>query len=116
MDITKIPFNKFIKISHIDNDGLTLVFENNLKNHLGTFHACAQFALAEACSGNTLQLVFPELADQVIPVLRKSATKFKKTAQSDIHAKAIISEPDKINFEQQFKKKVEQQLQYKLMS
>ncbi|MBT4288141.1 MAG: DUF4442 domain-containing protein [Deltaproteobacteria bacterium] len=107
MDITKIPFNKFIKISNSNNEenSLTLLFENNLKNHLGTFHAGAQFVLAEACSGHTLQLLFSDLSDKVVPVLRKSATKFKKTARSDIRAKAMVAETAKFKFEQQLQKK-----------
>jgi acyl-coenzyme A thioesterase PaaI-like protein len=39
---------------------LYIEFKDNLKNHLGTFHAGAQFALAEACSGLSLQKHFPD--------------------------------------------------------
>jgi len=107
MDITKIPFNKFINISSStdDNDCLSLLFTDNLKNHLGTFHAGAQFALAESCSGQILQILFPELSDIVIPVLRKTITKFKKTARTDIRARAMVTEAAKLKFEQQLQKK-----------
>ena len=61
MDVTQIPFNKLIEISDSNTDDhvLSLRFKDNMKNHLGTFHASAQFALAEACSGLSLQKHFP---------------------------------------------------------
>ncbi|WP_409070242.1 PaaI family thioesterase [Desulfobulbus sp.] len=79
MDITKIPFNKFIEIIESDTEGhvLELELRDCVKNHLGTFHASAQFALAEACSGLALQKHFPHLENSVVPVLRKSDVKFK---------------------------------------
>ena len=40
-----------------------------------------------------------------MPVLRKSDIKFKKPAQSDIHAKANIDPEEKEKFEWQFGKK-----------
>lgn len=108
MDITQIPFNKFIEISHsadATDQVLKLDFKDNMKNHLGTFHASAQFALAEACSGLSLQKHFPHLANSVVPVLRKSDIKFKKPAQSDIQAAASITTESKAQFEQQLEKK-----------
>ncbi len=84
MDITQIPFNRYISIlKSIDNKNiLELAFNDNMKNHIGTFHASAQFALAEACSGLALQNEFPDLANSVVPILRKSEIKFKKPASS----------------------------------
>ena len=69
MDVTQIPFNKFIEIvqSNSDDHLLELGFRDNMKNHLGTFHASAQFALAEACSGLSLQKHFPYLVSSVVP-------------------------------------------------
>ena len=107
MDITQIPFNKFIEIAHSGADGcaMELAFADHLRNHLGTFHASAQFALAEACSGLALQRNFPQLADSVIPVLRKSDLKFKRPAQSNILAKAHLDPAIKEEFELQLGKK-----------
>jgi len=54
MKTIEIPFNKFVGISRSEsqeNGLLELKDDENLKNHLGTVHASAQFALAEACSG-----------------------------------------------------------------
>lgn len=107
MDITQIPFNKFIEITPSDADdcALELAFNDHLQNHLGTFHASAQFALAEACSGLALQRHFPHLADSVVPVLRKSELKFRRPAQSTILATAHLDTEAKEEFELQLKKK-----------
>jgi acyl-coenzyme A thioesterase PaaI-like protein len=107
IDVMEIPFNKFIEISRSDTDDhvLALGFEDNMKNHLGTFHASAQFALAEACSGLSLQKHFPHLASSAVPVLRRSDVKFKRPANSDIRATARISNEAKEKFELQFEKK-----------
>lgn len=107
MDVTQIPFNKFIEISYSSTDDhvLELGFKDTMKNHIGTFHAGAQFALAEACSGLALQKHFPHLTNAVVPVLRKSDIKFRKPAQSDIQAKANITTETKEIFENQLTKK-----------
>ena len=107
MDITQIPFNKFIEISpsSADDCALELAFNDHMQNHLGTFHASAQFALAEACSGLALQRHFLHLTDSVVPLLRKSELKFKRPAQSTILAKAYLSPKIKEDFEHQLKKK-----------
>jgi len=107
MNVTEIPFNKFLAItfSNSDNLSLELEFKDNLQNHLGTFHAGAQFALAEACSGLSLLKQFPDLENKVVPVLRKSEIKFKNPAQSNIQAKATISSETKDKFNRQLTKK-----------
>ncbi|MDR2550957.1 MAG: DUF4442 domain-containing protein [Desulfobulbus sp.] len=107
MDITKIPFNKFIEIIESDTADhvLELELRDCVKNHLGTFHASAQFALAEACSGLALQKHFPHLENSVVPMLRKSDVKFKKPAQTHIHARARIDITEKEKFEQQLERK-----------
>ena len=50
--------------------------ENN-NNHLGTVHASAQFALAEACSGQYLLKTFKAYSSKIIPVVRKAETKYQ---------------------------------------
>ena len=107
MDITDVPFNKFIEITSVGQGGseLRLEFSHKLKNHLGTFHAGAQFALAEACSGLILQKHFPHLEGSVLPVLRRAEVKFKKPAVSNIRAKAEIGKEGKEEFERQLSNK-----------
>ncbi len=48
---------------------------------------------------------FSDLTDSVVPVLRKSETKFKKPASFDIKARARISNETENKFRQQFKRK-----------
>jgi acyl-coenzyme A thioesterase PaaI-like protein len=107
MDITKIPFNKYLNIvkSNINNNSLELAFNQEMKNHIGTFHASAQFALAEACSGLALQNQFAEFADSAVPVLRKVETKFKKPASSGIKAEANTDSETAEKFKLLFEKK-----------
>ena len=107
MNITEIPFNAFIGIKPDGTDGtdLYLEFKNNLKNHLGSCHAGAQFTLAEACSGYCLQKHFPHLENIVVPLLRKAEIKYKKPASSNIKAKGKITSEHKEKFERQFAKK-----------
>jgi len=107
MDVTQIPFNAFLEIDRSDRDDqvLRLRFKETMKNHLGTFHASGQFALAEACSGLALQQHFSHLAKAVVPVLRKSEIKFKRPAHSDIYAEAGLATETKMLFEQQLEQK-----------
>ncbi|MFH0781872.1 MAG: YiiD C-terminal domain-containing protein [Pseudomonadota bacterium] len=107
MNITEIPFNKFIEILSYDKDKscLHLEFKDQMKNHLGTMHASAQFSLAEACSGLCLQRCFPQLENSVVPILRKSEVKFKRPAISSIRAQAEIMEENQERFEKQLERK-----------
>lgn len=107
MNVTEIPFNRYITISKSisQKSTLELAFNENMKNHIGTFHASPQFALAEACSGLALKDHFPELANSVVPVLRKTETKFKKPTTLDINASANITDSEKSKFISQFEKK-----------
>ncbi len=107
MDVTKIPFNKFIGLdkAKTDKDGLVLHVKEDLSNHLGTIHAGAQFSLAEAASGLCLMQNFPDMADSVLPLLRKSEIKFSRPAQSDIRAEANIDAEEKEKFHARFERK-----------
>ena len=107
MDICHIPFNTFMQISPATADGRTLCleFRNHLSNHLGSLHAGAQFALAEASSGLALQHHFPHLAAEVVPVLRKSEIKFKNPALSALRARSTIAPEAMEKFAEQLQKK-----------
>ena len=56
MDITKPSINEFIGIAHAESDGFLLQLPSDLRytNHLGTVHAGALMALAEASTGEIL--------------------------------------------------------------
>ncbi len=96
MDITKLPFNEFIGIERAPADGfvLSLPAGHRYTNHLGTVHAGALMALAEAASGEVLLRAIGGLADSVIPVVRRFECKFRKPASGPISARAAI--PDTI--------------------
>lgn len=86
MDITQIPFNKFIGIRKCpspDKGQLMLQASEQYTNHLNTVHASAQFALGEAASGEFLLQRFKNVVDKMvlIPVVRKSGSKIQKGRQ-----------------------------------
>lgn len=107
MEITNIPFHKLLNIekSSDSEDVLALTFAENKQNHIGTFHASAQFTLAEATSGLALQHAFPQLENVVVPILRKADAKFKKPAESNISAHASIDQAEKELFLKRFEAK-----------
>ena len=96
MDVTKLPFNHFIGLKLSDKNGYLLMLDNraNYRNHLNTVHASALFALAEASSGYFLLNEFSKLSD-IVPVVRKVETKYKKPATSCIFSKAKFQDTDK---------------------
>ena len=96
MDVTKIPFNQFIGLKTSDKNGYLLMLENRpeYRNHLDTVHASALFALAEASSGYFLLNEFSELTD-IVPVVRKVETKYRKSAAGAVFSKAKLQETEK---------------------
>lgn len=90
MDILSIPFHRLLNIEK-DGDGEGFIFKMDEHpehlNHLGTVHACAQLALAEASSGEFLLQQFGELKDSVIPVIRKTEVKYSVPANGTLHSK-----------------------------
>lgn len=88
MDITKIPFLDKVGIAKNQQDILGLELDDSVLNHLNTIHASALFTLAEAASGNALQMTFPEYVGKVMPVLRDSQVKYRKPATCSVFAYA----------------------------
>ena len=85
MDILSIPFHRFLNIEKSDEgEGFIFRMEERPEhlNHLGTIHACAQLALAEASSGEFLLEQFGDLKDSVIPLIRKTEVKYSKPANA----------------------------------
>jgi acyl-CoA thioesterase FadM len=73
---------------------LVMPWSTDRCNHVGTVHAAAQFALAEAASAECLRREFPDLAgSQVLAVVRSTETRFRRAARGDLHACARL-EPD----------------------
>ena len=91
MDIIDIPFSKKVGIQRTAAGTLELPFNKDVHNHIETFHASAQFVLAETSSGDILQDLFPDLVGTVIPVLRKSKIKFRNGIKQNLCAYPSIS-------------------------
>lgn len=71
---------------------LELPFAALVQNHVGTMHAAAQFALAEAASAACLQREFPALDGKVFAVVRGVQLKYRKAVTSDLLAYARADE------------------------
>ena len=92
MDVTAIPFNKLIGLAASDDERYLLMLPEGKQytNHLGTVHASALFALAEATSGVLLLGEFPGRTD-LASVVRKVETKFRNPGQGAIYSKATMA-------------------------
>jgi len=92
VDVTEIPFNRLIGIARSDRPDRLLMLRRaaDYQNHLGTVHASAQFALAEATSGAFLLQCFREQSGAVVPVVRRVEVKFSKPAQGPLYAAARL--------------------------
>ena len=92
MDVTSIPFNRLIGL-RADGATLCLPAGPDYQNHLGTVHASAQFALAEAASGQWLLSRFGAEAGGNVAVVRRADVKFRKPATGELTAQAEVA-PD----------------------
>jgi hypothetical protein len=102
MNVLEIPYNRFIGLNYSFDPDYLMMLENKEEyhNHLSTVHASALFALAEATSGYFLLIEFQQL-ENVIPVVRKVETKFKKPATGSIFSKASFVEATPQNIVQE---------------
>ena len=95
MDVLAVPFNHFIGIRRSQATGLLELEDRpSYLNHLGTVHAAAQMALAEAASGDHLIRLFPELVGVAMPVIRKVEAKFRNPLRGTVTAKTTSEEDD----------------------
>lgn len=96
IDVLDLPFNKYIGLQKASDKEYLLMLQNEEKylNHLNTVHASAQFALAEATSGFFLLGEFEGLSN-ILPVVRKVETKYKKPANGEVFSKASFLNTDK---------------------
>jgi len=83
--VTELPFNSFLGIESATDPAQLLRLPSGPQylNHLGTVHASAQLALAEASSG---EFLLRDLGSDsgVIPVVRRLESKFRKPANGSI--------------------------------
>ena len=92
LNITELPFNAFIGIQTAAgaSELLCLPAETRYLNHLGTVHASAQLALAEASSGEFL-LRHLSSADGLVPVVRRLHAKFRQPASGALVSTASVA-------------------------
>ena len=80
MDITHLPFNHFIGIETCEGntEGIfQLSADQKYLNHVGTVHASALYALAEASSGEFLSRNLRIEIESIFPILRRADIKEK---------------------------------------
>jgi acyl-coenzyme A thioesterase PaaI-like protein len=97
VEVTEIPFNRFLGIQRA-TDGesrlLELPDDPNYANHVGTLHAGAQMALAEAASGECLIRAMPGMQGQAFAVVRRVEAKFKSPMKGRVVARSASSQSD----------------------
>lgn len=88
MNLHDIPFARLLALEPGEQDDAILALPDapQYLNHLGTVAAAAQFSLAEFTSGQWLLNTYPEWADRVVPVLRRSEVRFRRPAHGRVRA------------------------------
>lgn len=94
VDVTGVPFNKFLGITRASEPGFLLQLEDSpdYQNHLGTVHAGVQLTLAETTSADCLLRHFPDLAESVVAVVRRVEAKFRNPLTGKIRSRAAIQQ------------------------
>jgi acyl-coenzyme A thioesterase PaaI-like protein len=92
MNVLDLPFNRILLIMKSDIPDTILMLEDRTEyqNHLGTVHASAQYALAEATSGEILERNFGDWKGAYFPVLRRVEAKYKKPASGRLFSTGFI--------------------------
>jgi acyl-coenzyme A thioesterase PaaI-like protein len=91
-----LVLNRFIGIRGAPEGAghvLEMPLAKSVVNHLGTVHAAAQFALAEAASAELLLRMFETLSGNVVAVVRSAAVKYRKPATTLLRAFARLDDP-----------------------
>ena len=95
MEVTKLPYNKFLGLE-IHGDGrLALPVDSRYANHLGTVHAGALFSLAEASGGHYLLEHVDVEPNAVVAVLRSAEIKYKRPGRGRILSRCQCA-PDEL--------------------
>jgi acyl-coenzyme A thioesterase PaaI-like protein len=91
MDVTHLPFNRLIGLEPAATDEFLVSLRAGPQhaNHLGTVHASALLAVAEAGSGAFLTRHLGDPAG-FVPVVRRLDAKFRRPASGRVSARAAI--------------------------
>ncbi|HUF53607.1 MAG TPA: YiiD C-terminal domain-containing protein [Dehalococcoidia bacterium] len=96
MLMSVVPFNRHLGLEIIDigpgTASVRLPQEPQLTNHVGTQHAAALFAAAEAASGGAMAGAFADLMMNVTPLARDAQIRYLKPARGPITASARVAE------------------------
>jgi hypothetical protein len=95
MHVTDLALNQALGMRLVPPDRTHILEMSEsplLLNHLGTIHASAQFALAEAASGEFLLRHWTGDEKSIIAVLRISEVKFRKPARGQLRASARFAD------------------------
>ncbi|WP_438482847.1 DUF4442 domain-containing protein [Oleiharenicola lentus] len=101
MKATDLAFNQALGIQDAPAGAahlLEMPFSGTLQNHLGTLHAAAQFALAEAASAECLQRHFGNTVGEVFAIVRGVEVKYRKPGTGDLLAFGTLDEATQKNF------------------
>jgi acyl-coenzyme A thioesterase PaaI-like protein len=92
VSVTELPFNSLLGIQIATDSAhlLELPAGGQYLNHLGTVHASAQLALAEASSGEFLLRHFRS-TEGIVPVVRRLEAKFRKPANGAVTSTATAA-------------------------
>ena len=92
MNVLNLPFNKILLIKQSDVPDTVLMLEDRVEyqNHLGTVHASAQYALAEASSGEIVERTFGDWNGAYFPLVRKVEVKYKNPARGRLFSTGFI--------------------------
>jgi len=93
MDVTQLPFNRLLALeaAPADSEFLVSLPEGaQYTNHLGTVHAGALLAVAEAGSGAFLVRHLGSVAG-FVPVVRRMEAKFRKPASGRVSGRATVA-------------------------
>jgi acyl-coenzyme A thioesterase PaaI-like protein len=93
MDVTQLPFNRLLGLeaAPVESEFLVSLPDGpQYTNHLGTVHAGALLAVAEAGSGAFLVRHLGS-AEGFVPVVRRVEAKFRKPASGRVSARAAFA-------------------------
>lgn len=91
MDVTQLPFNRLIGLEYASGDRLLVALPPGPQygNHVGTVHASALLAVAEAGSAEFLLRALGP-ATGFLPVVRRLEAKFRRPAVGWVAARAAV--------------------------
>lgn len=93
MDISELPFNKFIGLKLASSESgfqTSLPSDPKYTNHIGTVHASAMLVVAEAGSGAFLARHFSDYSG-FISVVRRLEAKFRRPGKGQISARCLVT-------------------------